>query len=88
MTSPIYGSGGSGRPAAFIDWCFGVVVGLYQPLADNERGSFIRPYLSSAVASEDKEKPVSFFFGLSPAPGRSRNCRRPQPPAFTVACVT
>ncbi|MEO8158683.1 MAG: hypothetical protein ABI648_12875 [Betaproteobacteria bacterium] len=36
MTSPINGSAGK-PPAAFIDWCFGVVVGLYQPLADDER---------------------------------------------------
>jgi hypothetical protein len=46
---------------------FGVVVGLYQPLADNEREPPIRPYLSPAVASEDKEKPFGFFFGLLPA---------------------
>jgi len=33
-----------------------MVVGLYQPLADNGGDPAVRPNLSSAVASEDKEK--------------------------------
>jgi len=42
-----------------------LVVGLYQPLADNRGEPTIRPNLSLAVASKDKEKLFwQFFFNL------------------------
>jgi len=43
----------------------GLVVGLYQPLADDQGEPRVRPNLSLAVASKDKEKSFKcFLFNL------------------------
>jgi len=46
---------------------YGLVDGLYHPLADGnaKKQSVARPNLSSAVVSEDKEKPAHSGFSLA-----------------------
>jgi len=66
---------------------FGVVVGLYQPLADDERNPIIRPYLSSAVASEDKEKSFSDF-SLASLAGEAGTGWRPKAASHPSALLT
>jgi hypothetical protein len=63
MTSPIYGSDAM-RP---LRSSTGVWHGGWPlpTVADDDDDSAIRPDLSSAVASEDKEKPRGLFFGFS-----------------------
>jgi hypothetical protein len=60
MTSPIHGSGGKPH-AAFIDWCLAWWLASTNRWLTMTVDPVIRPYLSSAVASEDKEKPFSGF---------------------------
>jgi len=63
MTSPIYGSDAM-RP---LRSSTGVWHGGWPlpTVADDGDDSAIRPDLSSAVASENKEKPRGLFFGFS-----------------------
>src|SRR5882672_9917102 len=44
------------RPAAFIDWCLAWWLASTNRWLTMSGNPIIRPYLSSAVASEDKEK--------------------------------
>jgi len=60
MTSPIHGSGGKPR-TAFIDWCLAWWLASTNRWLTMNGNPVIRPNLSSAVASEDKEKPFSGF---------------------------
>src|SRR4051812_23178139 len=55
---------GREAPVAFIDWCWHGGWPL-PTVADDGADSAIRPDLSPAVASEDKEKPWWLFFGFS-----------------------
>jgi hypothetical protein len=60
MTSPIHGSGGKAARCV-IDWCLAWWLASTNRWLTMTVDPVIRPYLSSAVASEDKEKPFSGF---------------------------